>query len=105
MPLTASRRRFDLGAVQTSTPAPILCVMCLPELMLEPRTLRPIGRRIGHLFAELMLSVPQIFAMLRPPVISMRRCLTVSGRRRRWRRLTDRHLANSGHPDLSLSLS
>ena len=102
MPLTASRRRFDLLG-SDSAPAPVLCVMCLTEFVLKPRTLRTIGR-IGHLFAKLMLSVPQIFAALRPPIIPMRRCLTIPGRRR-WRWLTSRHLANSRHPDLSLSMS
>jgi hypothetical protein len=76
--------------------------MGLAELMLQPRTLRPI-RRVRHLFAKLMLSVPQIFAMLRPPVVFMRRDLPICRRRRRP--MADRHLANSRHSDLSLSMS
>jgi hypothetical protein len=75
--------------------------MYLPEPVLEASTLRPI-RRIGHLFAKLVLPVPQMFAMLCLPAVAGRR-LTVSGRRRR--RLTDRDLANPGHRDLSLSMS
>jgi hypothetical protein len=93
---------YLIACCWTSAPAPILRFVYLPEPMLETRTLGSIGR-IGDLLAQLVLSVPQLFAMLYLPVVAGRRRLPVSGRRRR--RLTDRDLANPGHRDLSLSMS
>jgi hypothetical protein len=66
------------------------------EPVLESCALRSIGR-VGYLFAKLVFSVPEVLAVLR--VIGPRR-LPVPGGRRRW--LTNRDLANSWHPYLSL---
>jgi hypothetical protein len=74
--------------------------MYLPEPVLETRTLGAIAP-IGHLFAKLVLPAPQMLAMLCLPAVAGRRRLTVSG----TRRLTDRHLADPRHRDLSLSMS
>jgi hypothetical protein len=68
-----------------------------PEPVLNPRAVWAIGH-IGDLLAELMLSVPEMLAILGAPVIARRRCLTVTRRRR----LPDRHLTDTRDPNLSL---
>ena len=58
-------------------PALLSCFMHVVKLLLDVGALRPI-RHVRDAFAELMLSVPQVFAMLSPAVIRRRR-LTVPG--------------------------
>jgi hypothetical protein len=74
------------------------CFMYVTKLLLNSGAFLTI-RHIGHPFAELVLSIPQMFAMLSTPIIGRR--LTIAGC---WRRLANRDLTKPGHSDLSLSI-
>ena len=83
-------------------PTLLSCFMQAPKLLLGPCTLPPI-RHVCNAFAQLMLSIPQMFAMLGMPVIWWLR-LAVT-RRGRSRRLADRDLAEAWHTNLRLRVS
>jgi hypothetical protein len=82
-------------------PALLSCFMHIVKLLLDVGALRPI-RHIRDAFAEFVLSIPQVFAMLSAAVIRRPR-LTIAGCWWRWG-LANRDLANSRHSDLSLSV-
>ena len=83
-------------------PALLSCFMHIVKLLLDVGALRPI-RHVRDAFAEFVLSIPQVFAMLSATVIRWPR-LTVAGCWWRWW-LANRDLAKTGHADLSLSMS
>ena len=82
-------------------PALLSCFMHIVKLLLDVDALRPI-RHVRDAVAELVLSIPQVFAMLSAAVIRRRR-LTVAGCGWRWWP-ANCDLANSRHSDLSLSV-
>lgn len=82
-------------------PALLSCFMHIVKLLLDVDALRPI-RHVRDAVAELVLSIPQVFAMLSAAVIR-RRLLTVAGCGWRWWP-ANCDLANSRHSDLSLSV-
>jgi hypothetical protein len=75
--------------------------MHVVKLLPDVGALRPI-RQVREAFAELVLSISQMIAMLSAMIIvRRRRCLTIAGCWwRRW--LAYRHLANSRYSDLGL---
>ena len=73
--------------------------MHVVKFLLGVGALRAI-RHVRDAFAELVLSIPQVFAMLSAAVIRRRR-LTIAGC---WWWLANCHLANSRYSDLSLSV-
>ena len=82
-------------------PALLSCFMHVVKLLLDMGALRPI-RHIRDAVAELVLSIPQMFAVLSAAVVRRRR-LTIAGWGCGWRWwLTNRDLANSRYSDLSL---
>jgi hypothetical protein len=82
-------------------PALLACFMHVMKLLLDVGALGAI-RHVSDAFAELVLSIPQVFAMLSAAIIRRRR-LTVAGCGWRWW-LANRDLANSRYSDLSLSV-
>ncbi len=94
-PAPTRKSAMPLGS---TPPAMVPFLLHFLEPVLESCALRPVGR-VGHLFAKLVFSVPEVLTVLR--VVGRRR-LPVPWRRRRRRRLTNRDLAKSWHPDLSL---
>jgi hypothetical protein len=86
--------------LDSASPALIAFVLHFPELVLEPLTLWAVWH-VDNPFAKLVLSVPEVLAMLR---VFGRTRLAVPWRGRRGRRLANRDLANSRDPDLSLSV-
>jgi hypothetical protein len=94
-----ARALGSLAALHSAPPALITFLMHFLELVLEACALWAVGH-VRDPFAKLVLSVPEVLAMLRVLGGS-----AIPGRRRRGRRLTNCDLANSRYRDLSLSVS
>jgi hypothetical protein len=82
-------------------PALLSCFVHVMKLLLEMGAFRPVGH-VRDPFAKLVLSIPQVFAMLSLPVIWRRRLAIAGCGWRGW--LANRDLADSRYSDLSLSV-
>lgn len=87
--------------MDSAPPALIPFVLHFLELVLESCALWAV-RQVRYPFAKLVLSVPEVVAMLR--ILGLGGS-AIPGRRRCGRRLTNCDLTNSRYCDLSLSVS